>query len=83
VSLLALYLCGWRVLVHYGTSAVDVSVQSVGNILLLCATVSLFRYKELRKEGKLHKFMEKRRRKNSSKDHRWLPGRRSSAGADE
>jgi ribosomal RNA-processing protein 36 len=41
------------------------------------------RYKELRKEGKLHKFMEKRRRKNSSKDHRWLPGRRSSAGADE
>uniref|UniRef100_A0A7S3M8N6 rRNA biogenesis protein RRP36 n=1 Tax=Spumella elongata TaxID=89044 RepID=A0A7S3M8N6_9STRA len=35
------------------------------------------RYKELRKDGKLHKFMEKRRKKNSNKDHRWLPTRRS------
>jgi ribosomal RNA-processing protein 36 len=38
------------------------------------------RYKELRKEGKLGKFMEKRRKKDASKDRRWLPGRR---GADE
>eukprot|EP01036_Dinobryon_divergens_P032150 gene32150-41685_t len=31
------------------------------------------RYNELKKEGKLHKYMEKRRRKNAAKDRRYLP----------
>lgn len=52
----------------------------VSSLLLPVATY--YRYKELRKEGKLHKFMEKRRKKNSSKDHRFLPMRRTgSAGS--
>jgi ribosomal RNA-processing protein 36 len=36
----------------------------------------LNRYKELKKEGKLSKFLEKKRKHNASKDHRRLPGRR-------
>ena len=43
----------------------------------LIFAILLRRYKELKKDGKLHKFMEKRRKKNSNKDHRWLPQRRS------
>jgi ribosomal RNA-processing protein 36 len=34
------------------------------------------RYDELKKEGKLKKFIDKKRKRNSSKDHRWLPTRR-------
>ena len=35
------------------------------------------RYKELQKNGKLHNLIEKRRKKNSNKNHRWLgPTRR-------
>ena len=34
------------------------------------------RYDELKKEGKLKKFIDKKRKRNSSKDHRWLPVRR-------
>mmetsp|Transcript_1752 Transcript_1752/g.2982 ORF Transcript_1752/g.2982 Transcript_1752/m.2982 type:complete len:299 (-) Transcript_1752:936-1832(-) len=41
------------------------------------------RYKELRQEGKLHKFMEKKRKKNSNKDHRWIPGRRGDGDGGE
>lgn len=33
------------------------------------------RYEQLASEGKLEKFMEKRRKKNSKKDKRWLPTR--------
>ncbi|PNH10830.1 Ribosomal RNA processing protein 36 [Tetrabaena socialis] len=37
----------------------------------------LAKYQELKERGKLDKFMEKRRKKNASKDHRYLPsGRR-------
>ncbi len=35
------------------------------------------RYDELKKEGKLKKFIDKKRKRNSSKDHRWLPVRRT------
>lgn len=35
------------------------------------------RYDELKKEGKLKKFIDKKRKRNSSKDHRWLPTRRT------
>ena len=35
------------------------------------------RYDELKKEGKLKKFIDKKRKRNSSKDHRWLPARRT------
>ena len=38
------------------------------------------RYNELKREGKLNKFMTKKRKQNSNKDHRWLPSRR---GEDE
>lgn len=31
------------------------------------------RYDELKKEGKLQKFLVKKRKKNANKDHRWLP----------
>lgn len=34
------------------------------------------KYQELKASGKLDKFMEKRRKKNSAKDHRFLPYRR-------
>lgn len=35
------------------------------------------KFNELKKNGKLNKFMEKKRKKNASKDRRWLPDRRS------
>lgn len=38
------------------------------------------KYNELKKEGRLNQFMEKRRKKNSNKDHRWMPERRSFDG---
>lgn len=42
------------------------------------------KYEELKASGGLDKFMEKRRRKNASKDHRYLPGtRRAGGGWDE
>lgn len=31
------------------------------------------RFEELKREGKLQKFLDKRRKRNSNKDHRWLP----------
>jgi hypothetical protein len=34
------------------------------------------KYEELKAAGKLDKYMAKRARKNASKDHRYLPGRR-------
>ena len=34
------------------------------------------KYEELKASGQLDKYMEKRRRKNASTDHKWLPGRR-------
>lgn len=36
------------------------------------------KYNELKASGKLEAFIEKRRRKNASKDHRYMPYRRSS-----
>jgi hypothetical protein len=41
------------------------------------------KYNELKKEGRLNQFMEKRRKKNSNKDHRWMPERRSFDGENE
>lgn len=38
------------------------------------------RYEGLREEGKLGKFMEKKRKKNAAKDHRWLPAKRQDRG---
>ncbi|CAM6086570.1 unnamed protein product [Calypogeia fissa] len=35
------------------------------------------KFKELKSSGKLEKYMEKRRRKNASKDHRYVPYRRN------
>ncbi|RAL40076.1 unnamed protein product [Cuscuta campestris] len=35
------------------------------------------KYKELKESGKLESFIEKKRRKNSAKDHRYMPYRRS------
>jgi ribosomal RNA-processing protein 36 len=40
------------------------------------------KYEELQKAGKLEKFMEKRRKKNAAKDHRYLPGSRRGLGED-
>lgn len=34
------------------------------------------KFEELQAKGGLDKFMEKRRKKNASKDHRYVPGRR-------
>jgi len=34
------------------------------------------KYQELKTSGKLDKFLEKRRKKNSAKDHRYVPYRR-------
>ncbi len=34
------------------------------------------RFSELKREGKLNKFMTRKRKQNSNKDHRWLPERR-------
>ncbi|KAL5205522.1 hypothetical protein ABZP36_033731 [Zizania latifolia] len=39
------------------------------------------KYNELKEAGKLDAFMEKRRRKNASKDHRYMPYRRNGYGA--
>lgn len=39
----------------------------------------LLRYEELKKSGKLEKYMEKRRKKNAAKDHRYLPSTRRAA----
>jgi ribosomal RNA-processing protein 36 len=42
----------------------------------------LAKYEELKSGGGLDKFMEKRRKKNAAKDHRYLPsGRRAGGGA--
>lgn len=38
------------------------------------------RYEGLKEEGKLSKFMEKKRKKNAAKDHRWLPSKRQNRG---
>lgn len=40
----------------------------------------LDRYEGLKEEGKLHRFMEKKRKKNAAKDHRWLPNKRQDRG---
>ncbi|CAM0952543.1 unnamed protein product [Alopecurus aequalis] len=39
------------------------------------------KYNELKEAGKLDAFMEKRRKKNASKDHRFMPYRRDGGGA--
>ncbi|KAF7073747.1 hypothetical protein CFC21_078691 [Triticum aestivum] len=39
------------------------------------------KYNELKEAGKLDSFMEKRRKKNASKDHRFMPYRRDGGGA--
>ncbi|OEL19791.1 hypothetical protein BAE44_0019192 [Dichanthelium oligosanthes] len=39
------------------------------------------KYKELKEAGKLDAFMERRRKKNASKDHRYMPYRRNGDGA--
>ena len=41
---------------------------------------TLNRYEGLKEEGKLSKFMEKKRKKNAAKDHRWLPSKRQDRG---
>jgi hypothetical protein len=33
----------------------------------------MVRFDELKKEGKLNKFLSKKRKRNSSKDKRWMP----------
>lgn len=40
------------------------------------------RFNELKKEGKLKRFMERKRRKNANKDHRWMPSKRLSLNTD-
>jgi ribosomal RNA-processing protein 36 len=40
------------------------------------------KYQELKATGKLEKFLEKRRRKNAAKDHRYLPYRRPESNQD-
>jgi len=42
----------------------------------------LAKYDELKATGQLEKYMEKRRKKNASKDHRLLPSRRPMAGGE-
>lgn len=42
--------------------------------------ISYHRYEGLKEEGKLTKFMEKKRKKNAAKDHRWLPAKRQDRG---
>lgn len=37
------------------------------------------KYEDLKKSGRLEKFLEKRRKKNAAKDHRYLPSRRQSS----
>ncbi|XP_038971540.1 ribosomal RNA processing protein 36 homolog isoform X2 [Phoenix dactylifera] len=41
------------------------------------------KYDELKAEGKLDSFIEKRRKKNASKDHRYMPYRRSNDGSQQ
>ncbi|PKI65307.1 hypothetical protein CRG98_014271 [Punica granatum] len=41
------------------------------------------KYHSLKEEGKLEAFIEKKRRKNASKDHRYMPYRRTSHGGQE
>ncbi|CAM9737763.1 unnamed protein product [Discosporangium mesarthrocarpum] len=41
------------------------------------------RYAVLKEEGKLKKFMEKKRKQNASKDHRWLPAKRRARDGSE
>ena len=36
----------------------------------------LAKYRELKERGGLDKFMEKRRKKNAAKDHRYVPSQR-------
>ena len=40
------------------------------------------KYKQLKASGKLEKFLEKRRKKNAAKDHRYIPSSRRSAADD-
>lgn len=42
----------------------------------------LAKYEELQASGKLDKFLEKRRKKNAAKDHRYLPSTRRQAEED-
>ncbi|GIL67430.1 hypothetical protein Vafri_20819 [Volvox africanus] len=42
----------------------------------------LAKYQELKERGKLDKFMEKRRKKNAAKDHRYLPSGRRGQGQE-
>lgn len=43
----------------------------------------LAKYEELQASGKLDKFLEKRRKKNAAKDHRYLPSTRRQAGGED
>ncbi|WIA41240.1 hypothetical protein OEZ86_004852 [Tetradesmus obliquus] len=43
----------------------------------------LAKYEELKAGGRLDKFMEKRRKKNAAKDHRYLPSGRRAGGMDQ
>jgi hypothetical protein len=38
------------------------------------------RFNELKKSGKLHKYLEKKRKKDSNKDHRHMPSTRRGFG---
>jgi len=40
------------------------------------------KYRQLKASGKLESFLAKRRKKNASKDHRYIPTKRRSAGTD-
>jgi ribosomal RNA-processing protein 36 len=40
------------------------------------------KYEELKGSGKLEKYLEKRRKKNAAKDHRYLPSTRRGGGGD-
>lgn len=40
------------------------------------------KYEELKSAGKLDKYMEKRRKKNAAKDHRYLPSSRRPMGGE-
>jgi hypothetical protein len=42
----------------------------------------LAKYEELKSGGRLDKFMEKRRKKNAAKDHRYLPSGRRAGGME-
>lgn len=41
------------------------------------------RFEDLKKAGKLHKYLEKKRKKNSNKDHKYLPHSRRTTFGDE